>query len=281
MGVFGAAQACAVLLGLDDARRTAALGLAGAQAAGVKASFGTMAKHLQIGRAASAGLQSARWAAEGFTASDDVIGDPQGFAALYDGRSAELDGGSGALAGQIFKYHAACHSTHGPIEAVRAIMTEHGLAPGDVEEVEVFVSPPTLDVCTVIAPRTGLEAKFSLPATAAMAVLGIDTSDPASFSDAVATGPELQAMLARVAVVGAAELGDWSCRVVVTTRAGDGYFRDVTVGPELDAERLQAKFLRLAEPVIGDDAGRVVKLVEGLDELETITPLMRLLGGAR
>jgi 2-methylcitrate dehydratase PrpD len=57
-GTFGAAAACAHLLGLDRERWLHALGLAGTQAAGLKSAFGTMAKPLHAGRAASPGVAS-------------------------------------------------------------------------------------------------------------------------------------------------------------------------------------------------------------------------------
>src|SRR5262249_45670902 len=55
VGTFGAAAACAHLLGLDEAGWLRAIGIAGSEAAGLKAAFGTMAKPLHAGRAASAG----------------------------------------------------------------------------------------------------------------------------------------------------------------------------------------------------------------------------------
>lgn len=261
VGVFGAAAGCAHLLGLEGDRREAAIGLAGAQASGVKASFGTMAKHLQVGRAASDGLMSAVWAADGMTASGDVIGDPQGFAALYDGRSGQVVARAGAIDDTIFKYHAACHSTHGPIDAVRAIMTEHSLAAGDVTGVEVITAPITLLVCPFDRPQTGLEAKFSVPATVDMAVHGADTGDPATFA-------ERWHITTPVTVTPDPALGDWETRVILT--AGDRtYERDVTIGPELDVARLEQKFVRLAGPAAG-----ALEELRRLDQLETLTPLM-------
>ncbi len=59
IGTFGAAAACAHMLRLDEGGWLCALGLAGTQAAGLKSGFGTMAKPLHAGRAASNGLFSA------------------------------------------------------------------------------------------------------------------------------------------------------------------------------------------------------------------------------
>ena len=67
-GTIGAAAGGAVVLGLDDERFAAALGIAATQAAGLAAAVGTMCKPLHAGTAASAGALAARLAARGFTA---------------------------------------------------------------------------------------------------------------------------------------------------------------------------------------------------------------------
>ena len=51
VGSFGAAAACAHLLGLDAETTARALGIAGTQAAGLKSHFGTMCKPLHAGKA--------------------------------------------------------------------------------------------------------------------------------------------------------------------------------------------------------------------------------------
>jgi 2-methylcitrate dehydratase PrpD len=60
LGAFGAAAAAGLLLGLDEDQMTVALGLAGTQAAGLKAMFGTMAKPFHAGKAAANGVLAAR-----------------------------------------------------------------------------------------------------------------------------------------------------------------------------------------------------------------------------
>src|SRR6201987_4122434 len=50
VGCFGAAAACARLLGLDAEATATALGIAGTQAAGLKSQFGTMCKPFQAGK---------------------------------------------------------------------------------------------------------------------------------------------------------------------------------------------------------------------------------------
>ena len=56
VGAFGAAAACAHLLGLDAEATGRALGIAGTQSAGLKSQFGTMCKPFHAGKAAQNGL---------------------------------------------------------------------------------------------------------------------------------------------------------------------------------------------------------------------------------
>ena len=81
VGAFGAAAACAHLLGLDAEATARALGIAGTQAAGLKSQFGTMCKPFHAGKAAQNGLLAARLAARGFSSRTDLVECEQGFAA--------------------------------------------------------------------------------------------------------------------------------------------------------------------------------------------------------
>ena len=128
VGCFGAAAACARLLGLDAEATARALGIAGTQAAGLKSQFGTMCKPFHAGKASHNGLLAARLAARGFSSRPDMVECEQGFALTHgpdfrpERALADPPGGFHILA-NLFKYHAACYLTHGPIETARAVRT--------------------------------------------------------------------------------------------------------------------------------------------------------------
>ena len=135
---IGAAAGCAHLLGLDAERTTHALALAATQAAGLKASFGTMAKPLHAGKAASDGLLAARLAAGGFTGNPEALEAPQGLGRAAGGTAPDasrLDRleGRWAIRETLFKHHAACYLTHASINA--ALDLAQQVTPGVVEEV--------------------------------------------------------------------------------------------------------------------------------------------------
>src|SRR3984893_668634 len=72
-GIFGAAAACAKLLGLDAKRTAWALGLAANQAAGTTGAHGSMTKSWNMANAARNGLVAALLAEKGFTSTEQAL----------------------------------------------------------------------------------------------------------------------------------------------------------------------------------------------------------------
>lgn len=286
VGTFGAAAACAHLLGLDQDGWLHALGLAGTQAAGLKSAFGTMAKPLHAGRAASAGLLSALLARGGFTAQPAVFEVPQGFLATYAGAEASAEvlarhQGRFLIRETLFKYHAACYLTHAAIEAAAQLRGRHGLDPEKIGAVEVHVAPPLLDVCNIEEPTTGLEGKFSLRATTALALLGEDTSDLITYSDAKMAEPRLVALRDRVRVIPTEGMGPMQARVRIETDGQHGEAEADAGVPAADLNaqggRLRRKFLTLAAPILG--AGRAADLSDAAlsaQQVNSVAELLRL-----
>ena len=288
LGSFGAAAAAANLLGLDAEATARALGIAGTQAAGLKSQFGTMCKPLHAGHAAATGVQAARLAARGFTSRPDILEVAQGFAATQ-GHGASVERFERALAeptylpGICFKYHAACYMTHSSIEALRGLVRAHRIAPDDVSDVELTVNEGSFGVCNIQEPRTGLEAKFSLRFTAAMALSGRDTSGIETYTDALAREPGLVALRDKVRVVA------WPNAKPETrarVRVGDRTFEaETNVGipaADLDAqwERLIRKFRALVDPLLGRDAAaRLAETCQRLDEVADLEPFWRAIRG--
>ncbi|HET9690780.1 MAG TPA: MmgE/PrpD family protein [Acidimicrobiales bacterium] len=268
LGTIGAAAACAHLLGLDPERTTHALALAATQAAGLKASFGTMAKPLHAGKAAADGLLAARLAAGGFTGNPAIIEAAQGLGDAAGGGTVpaieRLDRFEGRwlIRDTLFKYHAACYLTHASINAALGVRPD--LEVGHIEAVEVHVARDSLQVCNIERPTTGLEGKFSLRATTAMALLGDDTTDMASYSDQRMGDRDLVELRERVTVVPDADRVGTRSRVVVITDDGRRLEAEDDTGRpaadlDLQQQRLAAKFAALASPVLGADAATAVR----------------------
>jgi 2-methylcitrate dehydratase PrpD len=281
LGTFGAAAAAAQLLGLDDAQWSHAFGLAGTQAAGLKSAFGSMAKPLHVGKAAQNGLLAALLARGGFTGSTQILEDPQGFAATHADMGPPLPAADGyEIRETLFKYHAACHLTHASMEGLLELMRSEPIALAQLDRVELSLDATCLGVCAIDRPETGLQAKFSLKATAAMVLLGYATDDPGTFTDELARSPRLADVMAKVHV-NVKPMA--ATRTELCVRLQGGRTREVTHDsgvPERDlakqGERLAQKFERLA-PLPAAKSRAVRECVERLDQLGDIRELLTLL----
>ncbi|HUB95017.1 MAG TPA: MmgE/PrpD family protein [Stellaceae bacterium] len=288
-GSFGAAAACARLMRLDPERTAIALGIAATQAAGLKSMFGTMCKPLHAGKAAQNGLLAARLAARGFTSRPDAVECAQGFAATQapafrPEAALEEPPGGYYLRGNLFKYHAACYLTHAAIECARAIATRPGFAPEQIAKIVVRIDRGADKVCNILSPRTGLELKFSLRFTVALALSGLDTASLATYTDARTQDPELKALAGKVEI--AFERGWDAARSELTATLTDGSVLEATHDAGVPAadvaaqgRHIEAKFLSLAEPVLGaPNARRLAAAIGALDELRHTRDLMALAG---
>lgn len=222
IGRFGAAVACAKLLGLDANRMNYAVGLAGTQAAGLKQVFGTMAKPFHAGKAAADGLLSALLAEQGFTCSDDILAGDMGFCKVLspDANPEMITQGFGenfTITNVIFKRHASCFETHPTIDA--ALDLRRNVTLDEIEEVCIKAVPVALEIAGKPEPRTGLEGKFSLAYCAALALALGETGED-RFTDAYVLSEPLVGIRKKIKVVGDDELGLTQAEITVRMRDG-------------------------------------------------------------
>jgi 2-methylcitrate dehydratase PrpD len=287
VGTFGAAAACARLLHLDPEATATALGIAGTQAAGLKSQFGTMCKPFHAGKAAQNGLLAARLAARGFSSRADIVECIQGFAPTHgpnfspEAALTTPDAGLHLFA-NLFKYHAACYLTHAPIECARRLREDHGLVPEAISAITLRLDTSCERVCNIPAPVDGLQSKFSLRQTVAMALASVDTASLVAYSPENARDPTLVRLREMVEL-------DWQDSWPQTLAELD---IELTGGQRLTARhdagipaadiadqgrRLAAKFDALVEPVLGAPRARELReTIAGLDRLADITNLAQL-----
>jgi 2-methylcitrate dehydratase PrpD len=286
VGAFGAAAACAHLLGLDAEATARALGIAGTQSAGLKSQFGTMCKPFHAGKAAQNGLLAARLAARGFSSRPDLIECDQGFAATHapdfhpEKALAEPKRGF-HIFNNLFKYHAACYMTHAPIECGRQLRAQ-GVAPADIAAINLRLHQATDRVCNIPAPTDGLEAKFSLRQTVAMALSGIDTASLGAYSVATATDPALIGLRERVNFDFREDFPEAGAEIEIALKDGRKATATFDAGiPNSDiadqGKRLAEKFDALAAPVVGAARARELReTIAGLDGLADTGVLVKL-----
>ena len=199
VGSFSATAAAGRMLGLDDKQLAVAFGIAATQAAGLKSNFGTMCKPLHAGTASEHGLRAARLAAKGFTARGDSLECDQGFASSQ-GDHLNTDDALGEppsgwhLRNNLFKYHAACYMTHAPIECAKEIRLKSNFPPERVKKIVLRLDAAADKVCNIPNPTSGLEAKFSLRQTVAMALTGVNTASLEAYNAAITQDPRIKAL---------------------------------------------------------------------------------------
>lgn len=283
VGVFGAAAAASRLIGLDPETAAHAFGIAGTQAAGLKCVFGTMCKPLHAGRAAAVGLEAARLAERGYTGNPAFLECRQGFIDIHT-----TSAGAGTAVAHpseflicrtLFKYHAACYLTHSTIEAVRRLRVRFDPSSAEVERIIVRVDPGHIGTCSIEAPRTGLETKFSLRAVAALALVGEDTSREQLFRDATALRADVAALRERVTVETRVGSSQTEAEVELHLSGGRMLKEACDTGvPEKDLRRqelaLRRKFMTLTQPVLGEAAQSLADLCLALDDVDDASALL-------
>ena len=165
-GPIGAAAALGRLLGLDEQRMRAAIGLAAAQAAGFRGTHGAMAAFMVPAHAARSGVSGAMLASKGFDCTDNVLEAPKGFVDVF-GSGGDLDRAVDGL-GQHFELFANAYKPYpsGIVvqAAIDACLDIAGQLPADaaLASVTLKVHPMALELCGRREPANPVEAQISL-----------------------------------------------------------------------------------------------------------------------
>lgn len=249
--VLSAAAGLARLLRLDQATTRTAIGIACSTSAGLQANFGTMTKPLHSGWAARSALAAVSLARAGFTASGAVLEAPGGFFAAYGTPESDPGRTTAALGhpwtmldpGIALKKFSCCYATHRAIDALQRIKAELGLTAATLAQLTCRVAPGALTPLPYPAPRTGLEAKFSMNYALAAGVLD-DGYAIWTFTDGAAQREGIAALYPRISVsedMGCVEgQSDWQSRsygsrgvVRVEARTSDGRTaaREIAIAP--------------------------------------------------
>ena len=197
-GVFGAAVAESVIIGLDAEGIARALSLAAVMTAGHREAFGSMTKPLHAGKAAANGILAARLAAAGCPSRCDPLG-PGGVLDVLAGGAEHVDrsGAAAAAAARARLGAGAEHLQDLPLRGGRPPRDGRGdrgvpADPGSsaITGVAVTCNPLVLELMGLVHPETGLRARFSARHGIA-AGLRYGRAGLAEFSDAVAADPEM------------------------------------------------------------------------------------------
>ncbi|HWZ49128.1 MAG TPA: MmgE/PrpD family protein [Herbaspirillum sp.] len=201
-GVFGAAAAAGKLLGLSEQQMVWALGLAASQPVGLRESFGSMNKSFNPGRAAANGLFAAILAAQNFTSSDSMIEAKRGWANTISTKQdyREITEGLGKryeAALNTYKPFACGIVIHPAIDAAIQLRNQYHLTADQIDHIDLRVHPLVLELTGKKTPQIGLEGKFSVYHSVAVAIID-GAAGEKQYSDRAVRDPKTIALRDRV-----------------------------------------------------------------------------------
>lgn len=286
-GTFGAAAAAGKLLGLDAAGIASAFGVAASQAAGSLQFLvnGAWNKRYQVGAAAMNGLIAATLAREGFIGAADAIEGKHGLLVGYtdNARPERAIEGLGRHYETLkigMKPYPSCRYTHAAIDGLLALLRENGWAPPDILDVKIGLHRNGIvltgaPLAAKRQPRSVVEGQFSMPFTAAVALYkgGFGWDDYALLGN-----PDVEAIAVRIDVVQDDRLEGlrhpFGANVTVRTANGtiERNIADPSGEPETfpDAADIEAKFMTLATPVLGNAASALFARLENLQNIADV-----------
>jgi 2-methylcitrate dehydratase PrpD len=299
-GIFGATATASKLMGLPANRIRSAFGIAASMAAGLTVNLGTMVKPLHMGRAAENGIVSVQLAASGYEGHPDALESHKGFFHAFAG-GFDPDKIRGKLGrpfsildpGVSIKPYPCGVVGHPAMDAMKALVTLHGLQPEDVASVTVSTGSNVLPPKGPLRYKkavTGLQGKFCVPFQMASMIIR-RKAGVAEFSDEFVQSPPVQKMMDRVETLidpAIDALGKDKIVSVIEVRLMDGRIlggrspEQYRGGPRnpLTREELAEKFSDCVQRVLNpDQANMLMGTVESLESLDSVQKLIAMTAG--
>jgi 2-methylcitrate dehydratase PrpD len=288
LGTIAAGAASGRLLALDPAQMIHALALATTQVSGMQQNRGTMAKSFHAGKAASNGLLAALLAQAGFDGSHEIIEGRYGFCRVYSTTAdpeAALDGlGSRwEIVNNGYKPYACGVVLHPAIDATVALAAQASLDADQVVRIELRVHPHAVKITGIREPKNGIESKFSIYHSAAVAYLD-RTAGLAQYTDARASAGEVIALRKKVQVIPDEKFRKDQAHGTIVTISGECREANVahasgTIDNPMSDAAIESKFHANAALAIGPERARAIAAsVWKLETLPDVRTLLALAG---
>jgi 2-methylcitrate dehydratase PrpD len=300
-GFLSSAAIAGRIFGLDEDKMINAIGLAYHQAGGAGSGVadGALAKRMGPGLAAKTGLTSALMAERGITGERDPLEGKSGLYFNYMGG----DYDPSVLTKELGKRwegvnigdkpYPCCGFTHAAVDAVLALQDKHDIRPENIKEVTVTAGQATYDLSQPPEikrkPRTVIDAQFSVPYVAALALVnGKITVD--DFTLEAIKRPEILAMVQKVNTTLDKSMdrhGVGPSRVTITMEDGKSYTEYIehclgSVERPMTFEDIARKFRECApcavKPLKKEAVEKVIEMVGRLETLEDAAEIIRLVG---
>ena len=293
LGPFGAAAAVGSLRKFDADAMARAFGLAGSQAAGTFAAWGTPTVKFHQCRGALSGLMAALLAGEDFVATRQFLTAKDGglYNAYANGGKAELataDLGRRFELEQIaLRLWPSASLIQGLNTALFEIVEKHEIDPARVRQVEVALSRPTFDFHGGFDRyKAKFEALLSAHYTAAVVLhdraLGLAQFEPSRYDDPMLRRFAAETVTVRAddAIAGSQAKVDVIMDDGTTVSARCAHPLGSAENP-LSRAQVEQKFRTYAEGVIATaHSAETIAAVEHLEDFGSVRRLMDLLRGA-
>ena len=285
-GIFGAAAACAKLLGLPAEGIANAIGLAASQSAGNVENLPSAAKNVSVGNAARNGLFAALLAQQGYEAAPRAIEGPLGWARtmgdepdlarLFDGL-----GKTWEIAKNTYKPYPAGIVFHSVIDACLLLRERIGRRVDQIESVTVQGS--ALLLARGDRPvNNERDARVSIHHCVACGLL-VGTAGVTEFAHETVVRPDIAQLRQKVRAELDDEMPDGATRVTLRLSSGDVLTETVVsprgsqAAPLTDGD-LEAKLREGVRTGRSDwDADRVIDAVWRLDAADDVGHLLQSL----
>jgi 2-methylcitrate dehydratase PrpD len=286
-GIFGAAAACAKLLGLSADGIANAIGIAASQSAGNVENLPTAAKNASVGNAARLGLFAALLAQQGYEAAPRAIEGPLGWArAMGDAPDLErLLGGLGRsweISKNTYKPYPAGIVFHAVIDACFKLREVIGRQTDQIDSVTVQGS--ALLLARGDRPVSNArDARVSIHHCVACGLL-VGTAGVSEFARETVTRPDIAKFRQKVRAELDNSMPDGAARVTIRLASGKTITETVmsprgSLADPLGDRDIEAKLREGLRTGGSDwDAERIIEAVWQLDKCDDIGGLMH---GAR
>ena len=285
-GIFGAAAACAKLLGLPAEGIANAIGIAASQSAGNVENLPSAAKNVSVGNAARNGLFAALLAQQGFEAAPRALEGPLGWARTMGDeldRAKLLDGlgKTWEIAKNTYKPYPAGIVFHAVIDA--CLLLRERIA-GRLDQVEqVMVQGSALLLARGDRPvNNERDARVSIHHCVACGLL-LGAAGVTEFSQEIVVRRDIAQLRQKVRAELDAEMPDGAARVTLYLSSGELLTETVTsprgslAAPLADRE-IEAKLRDGVRTGRSDwDAGRVIDAIWRLEAADDVARLLQSL----
>lgn len=293
-GTFGAAALTARLYGGGKDTVINALGLAGAQAAGLLTytEFGDFSKSFNPGKSSFNGILAGVAATMGATAPPVMLEHKRGYSYAYSPAGPKLEmldkdlGKTWEILNNVPKPWPCILAAHPPIEAIQKIYKKHHINPKDIVRVTDRTYHAVIEKFACYTPPTTMAARLSVPYCVAVAALTGDNK-LCDFTPEAIKAPDVQEMLKKVVIESDPELTAAfpdKIAAIVTIETADGAVYTETVNyPKGDRmnpftqEEMESKFRMLTSPVFGKErTEEILNTCRYLEEVKDVREFVKM-----